>query len=44
MFHVHSSCIPNIKNINGKYLNKESVSSKYRNEPEIKKRNVNVLD
>ena len=31
MFHVHSSCISNTKNIKGdRYLTKASVSSKYR--------------
>ena len=40
MFHVHSSCISNVKN---QYLTKESVSGKYRVEPESKKSNVNDI-
>ena len=42
MFHVHSSCISNLKNIR-QYLAKGSVSSKYRVEPESKKSNVNDI-
>ena len=41
MFHAHSSCISNMKNIKGQYITKESVSSKCRVDPESKKSNFN---
>ena len=40
MFHVHSSCISNMKTLKA-ISNQRSVSSKYRVEPESKKSNVN---
>ena len=43
MFHVHSSCISNMKNIKGNILTKASVSCKYRVEPESIKRNDNNI-
>ena len=39
MFHVHSSCVSTMKTL--KTLSNQSVSSKYRVEPESKKSNVN---
>ena len=44
MFHVYSSCISNMKNIiERQYLTKESVSCKYRVEPESKNSNVDDI-
>ena len=43
MFHVHSSCISNLKKHSRQYLTKESAISKYRVEPESKKSIVNDL-
>ena len=46
MFHVHSSCISNMKNFKGNmsiYLTKANVSSKYRVESQSIKSNDNDL-
>ena len=42
MFHVHSSCMSNMKNIK-QYLIKGGTSSKYRIQPGSKKSNVNDI-
>ena len=45
MFHVHSSCVSNMKNIKRQYLTKADVSSKYRVEPEsIKSNDIDILN
>ena len=41
MFHVHSSCISNIKTL--KAISRQRVSSKYRVEPESIKSNDNDI-
>ena len=42
MFNVHSSCISNMKTLKT-IVTRESVSSKYRAEPESRKSNVNGI-